>query len=394
MKEARRRVITRTVWMLSVVSLFNDMASELLYPVMPVYLKTIGFSFFLIGLLEGVAEAVAGLGKGYFGHWSDLTGRRLPFVRAGYAVSAAARGVLVVFTTSFPVFMARVSDRIGKGVRTAARDAMLAQESAPETRARVFGLHRAMDTAGAVLGPAIALWYLHENPGRYREVIAIAFIPGLLALLCTFLVREKPNHGVSVARPGLLSFFRYWKMARSDYRAAVAGLTAFALLNSSDVFLLLFVKERGFSDTQMIGAYIFYNMIYALVAWPAGLLADRIGTRRVVAAGLVLFTAVYAMVGFASSLPVFLVLFTLYAGYAACFEPASRALIANLCTSGDRGRALGLYNSTSSLAAIAASAWTGLAWMTLGPLAAFMISAAGTIGVVIYFVMRRAPVKG
>jgi MFS family permease len=389
MNGARRRVITRTVWLLSAVSLFNDVASELLYPVMPVYLKSIGFSFFLIGLLEGIAEAVAGLGKGTFGHWSDLAGRRMPFVRTGYALSAAARGILALFASTVPVFIARVTDRFGKGVRTTARDALLAHESTPDTRARVFGLHRAMDTAGAVLGPALALWYLQVHPGHYREVIAIAVLPGLVALAVTFLVREPRAATAVKARPGLFSFFGYWKTAGGTYRRVLAGLTAFALVNSSDVFLLLAVKERGFSDAQMISAYIFYNMFYAALAWPVGRLADRVGLKRVLVAGLAAFVVVYAFVGFAASMFAFAGLFVLYALFAACFEPMSRAFISNLSPESDRGRALGLYNSLTSLAAIVAGIWTGGVWMTLGPAWAFGISAAGTSAVLLFLIRHR-----
>lgn len=154
------KIITRTIWILSLVSLFTDVASEMLYPVMPLYLKSIGFSVVLIGVLEGFAEAIAGLSKGYFGKMSDNTGRRLPFVQWGYLLSAVSKPMMAVFTFPFWIFTARTIDRIGKGIRSGARDAMLSDEATPQTKGRVFGFHRSMDTLGAVIGPLSALAFL------------------------------------------------------------------------------------------------------------------------------------------------------------------------------------------------------------------------------------------
>ncbi|HKR06521.1 MAG TPA: MFS transporter, partial [Bacteroidia bacterium] len=184
-----KKVISRTVLLLSLVSLFNDIASEIVIPVMPVFLKSIGFSFLLIGVLEGVAEAVAGISKGYFGNLSDHIGRRLPFVQFGYALSAVAKGSLAFFSSVFPVFLSRVGDKIGKGVRTSARDAMLSDASPPGKKATVFGFHRGMDTVGAVIGPALALIYLYYHPANYQALFAITFIPGILAVAITFFIK-------------------------------------------------------------------------------------------------------------------------------------------------------------------------------------------------------------
>ncbi len=184
------KIITRTVWILSLVSLFTDIASEMLYPVMPVYLKEIGFSILLIGILEGVAEATAGLSKSYFGKLSDVSGKRLPFVRLGYLLSAISKPMMAVFIYPLWIFFSRTTDRIGKGLRTGARDAMLSDEATPQTKGRIFGLHRAMDTLGAVLGPSVALIYLYFHPGNYAMLFYIAFIPGVIAISFTFLIHE------------------------------------------------------------------------------------------------------------------------------------------------------------------------------------------------------------
>ena len=182
------KYITRTVWVLSVVSLLTDTASEMLYPIMPIYLKTIGFSVVLIGILEGVAEATAGLSKGYFGKLSDTSGRRVPFVQIGYTFSAVSKPMMAVFIYPLWIFFARTMDRFGKGIRTGARDAILSDEATPQTKGKIFGFHRSMDTLGAVIGPALALIYLYYYPGNYKTLFYIAFVPGLFAVIASFLL--------------------------------------------------------------------------------------------------------------------------------------------------------------------------------------------------------------
>ncbi len=164
------KYISRTIWILSFISLFTDVASEMLYPVIPVYLKEIGFSVVLIGILEGVAEAVVGLSKGYFGKLSDASGRRVPFVQLGYALSAISRPMMAMFIYPVWIFLARSMDRLGKGIRTGARDAILSDEATPQTKGKIFGFHRSMDTLGAVLGPSLALLYLYFYPGEYKTL--------------------------------------------------------------------------------------------------------------------------------------------------------------------------------------------------------------------------------
>ena len=180
------RIITRTVLILSVVSLFADIASEMLYPVIPVYLKEIGFSVFLIGVLEGVVNFTAGISKGYFGKMSDEKGVRLPFVKLGYLLSSISKPLMATFVFPVWIFFVRTIDRLGKGVRTAARDALLSQEATPQTKARVFGFHRSMDTVGAAIGPILALLFLFFYPGQYKTLFYLAFIPGILSILLIF----------------------------------------------------------------------------------------------------------------------------------------------------------------------------------------------------------------
>ena len=380
--------MSRNVWILSLVSLFTDMASEMLYPVMPVYLKSIGFSIIFIGILEGVAEAVAGLSKGYFGHWSDTLGRRLPFVQIGYGLSALSKPMMAVLAHPLWVFFARTTDRLGKGIRTGARDALLSDEATPATKGRTFGFHRSLDTLGAVIGPLLALLFLQMYPGSYRTLFLLAFLPGLLAIVCTVLVREKRRlEHTSSVKPRFRDFMQYWQRSPASYRPLVSALLLFALFNSSDVLLLLKIKEAGCSDSMVIGIYIFYNLVYALFAYPIGILADRIGMKRVFTGGLLLFALVYAGMAFARTTYAFICLFFLYGIYAAATEGVAKAWISNICAKKDTATAIGTYTAFQSIAALLASSLAGGIWYWKGSGATFLLSAGMAI-VVAIFVLR------
>ncbi len=378
-------VITKTVWTLSLVSLFTDMASEMLYPVMPVYLKSIGFSVLAIGILEGVAECIAGLSKGYFGKQSDVLGKRIPFVRTGYALSALSKPMLALSQHTAWIFTARSIDRLGKGIRTGARDAVLSAESEPQHKAAIFGFHRGMDTAGAFIGPLFALLYLYYYPDNYNPLFLIAALPGCIAIGLTWLLKE-PAHTVPAAaqKISFSAFYRYFKDAPAAYRKLVYGLLVFAVFNSSDVFLLLMLKEAGFSNTYLLAAYIFYNMVYAFAAYPLGRLADKTGPRIMLGAGLILFSVTYAGFAFNTGFAGFLVLFLCYGLYAAATEGISKAWICLLVDKKDTGAATGTYSGFQSIAAFLASTIAGAIWLHWGAPAVFLISAAATAGVAVY----------
>ena len=384
----RNAVITRNVWILSLVSLFTDVASEMLYPVMPVYLESIGFSIVFIGVLEGFAEAVAGLSKGYFGSLSDRLGRRLPFVQTGYALSALSKPMMAAFVYPLWIFFARTVDRIGKGVRTGARDALLSDEATPETKGRVFGFHRSMDTFGAVLGPLSALVFLQLHPGAYTTMFLLAFLPGALAIAFTMLIRENRKAAASGGgKPGFLDFLRYWRRSPASYRQLAGALLAFTLFNSSDVFLLLKIKEAGLNDSTVIGVYVFYNLVYAAASYPLGVAADRLGMKNVFVSGLLLFAAAYAGMAFAASPPAFFALFFLYGLYAAATEGVAKAWITNICDKKDTATAIGTYTAFQSVGALAASSLAGLIWYSAGAGATFMLS-AGVATVVAAYLYR------
>lgn len=385
------KYITRTIWILSLVSLFADVASEMLYPVMPIYLKTIGFSVVLIGVLEGVAEAVAGLSKGYFGKLSDSTGKRTPFIQLGYLLSAIARPMMV-FVYPIWIFTARTLDRFGKGLRTGARDAMLSDEATQKTKGKVFGFHRSLDTFGAVLGPSVALLYLYYFPEDYKTLFLIAFIPGLLAFFATLLIKDKktiehkPKHKVT-----FFSFINYWKQSPAVYRKLVIGLLVFTLFNSSDVFLLLKAKQSGFDDTTIIGMYIFYNLIYALFAFPIGILADSIGLKTIFIIGLALFSVVYFGMAFNTNKYLFFALFFVYGLFSAATEGISKAWISNITLKKDTATAIGTFTGFQSICTMLASSLTGLIWFYFDAATAFIATASVTLIVMFYLMTIPKP---
>ena len=382
----KAKIITRTVWILSLVSLFTDAASEMLYPIMPIYLKTIGFSIVLIGVLEGVSEALAGLSKGYFGKLSDNSGKRVPFVQLGYALSTISKPMMAVFTFPLWIFFSRAIDRLGKGIRTGARDAMLSDEATPQTKGKIFGFHRSMDTLGAVIGPGLALVYLYNFPQDYKTLFLIAFIPGLFAILASLFLKDKTiTHQEEKKATSFFSFLKYWKTSHEEYRKIVTGLLAFTLFNSSDVFLLLKAKQAGLNDTSVIGIYIFYNLVFALCAFPIGIYADKIGLKKMFIFGLSLFAIVYFGMAFSTNIYTIAFMFFIYGIYAAATEGISKAWISNVSDKKDTATAIGTYSAFQSICTMLASSLAGIIWYQFGANTTFLITAIATVFVVIYF---------
>lgn len=383
----------RAILLLGTVSLLMDMASEMLYPIGPIFLTTtIGASIMWLGIIEGIAEAVAGLGKGYFGMLSDTAGKRRPFVMLGYGLSALSKPIPGLSASVAGVLGARVLDRIGKGIRTAPRDALLAGYTTPKNRGAAFGLHRGMDTAGATLGPIIALLYLSFYPNDYSTLFLLAAIPALLAAGTTLFIKET-SFTPSVKKPGLMESFRFWRESPNQYRKLLIVLTGFALVNSSDVFLIMRSRELGFSDVAAIGGYIGYNAVFALAAYPAGRLSDRIGRGSTMVVGMIIFAVVYCGFAFSTSHLITWVMFGLYGIYAAMTEGVSKAWISDLVPNEHRGLAIGLQTMLTSLAAMVASVWTGAVWANFGGTIPLLITAtfAVMLGLSLIWVVRKTP---
>lgn len=386
------RYITRPIWLLSLVSLFSDITSEMIYPIMPIYLQSIGFSIVWIGTLEGIAEAIAGLSQGYFGKASDLAGKRMPFVRLGYALTALSKPIIGVFRDPFLILLARSADRFGKGIRTGARDAILSTETTNSHKGRVFGFHRSMNTTGAVIGLLLALGYLYYNPGDYQALFLFSAIPAIISVALSFFITDsqvhlsKPNPEISA-----FTFLNYWSKSSNEYKRIVTGLLAFTLFNASDFFLLLKMKQDGLDDISIISIYIFYNLVYAVTALPLGILADRIGLKAMLIIGLCAYAVLYFGMALMSGGTPFLFLFFAYGIYSSATEGISKAWISNTCESQDLGTALGTFLGFQSITLMIASILTGILWSLIGANTTFLIVGSITTLLIFYFLTLKNP---
>ncbi|HCC48354.1 MAG TPA: MFS transporter [Elusimicrobia bacterium] len=370
--------LTRNVTFLGVVSGLTDISSEMLYPIVPVFLTTVlGAPMQVVGLIEGAAEATASFVKIIGGRLSDKHGVRKPFVVAGYSLSAISKPVLALAASWQFVLFSRFIDRVGKGLRTSARDALIAGSVDKAHWGKAFGFHRAMDTLGAALGPLAALAMIHymgaEKPD-YRLIFLAAFIPALLGVgVLIWFVKEKARQAVPAgSAPAAVP-------VSADFKVFVALYAIFALGNSSDVFLIMKARSMGFTLTQVILAYTGYNLIYALLASPAGWLSDRLGKVKTMCFGFAVFAAVY--LGFALAKQPWMVwgLFALYGFYGAFNEGIAKAVIAHLSSGANRATAMGYFQGALGFLTFAASALAGFLWDQVSPSAPFLAGAAGAL---------------
>jgi MFS family permease len=373
MGDARRR-LPENVRALGWVSFANDLASELVYPVLPLFLKiTLGAPVAVIGLIEGVAEGVAVALRGGSGFLSDRIGgaRRTPWIFAGYAMSAVARPVIALAPAWGWVLGGRVADRLGKATRTAPRDALIFESTPPGLLGAAFGYHRALDTLGAVVGPLVALAALALG-ASLRTVLLLAVVPGFATLVVLRRVREAPRRA-RAEQPGAQAAAarlpgRFW--------AILAIWTIFSLGNSSDVFLILRAYDLGLTTTLTVLAYVVYNVVYSGLSWPLGALSDRIPRPAILAAGLAVFALVYLGFAFAGSRWVVWPLFAVYGLYIAATEGVARALVGDAAGEGGAGTAYGIFAAATGAALLAASVTAGLLWSRVDPSAPFYLGAA------------------
>jgi MFS family permease len=380
--------ISRSVVILGFISFFTDFASEMLYPVTPIFLTSVlGASMSLVGLLEGIAEITAGFLKGYFGSLSDKIGKRSIFVVIGYGLSGLVKSLPGLIVSVPAVIVSRIVDRIGKGIRTAPRDALLASYASGNTGA-VFGFHRGMDTLGAVAGPITAIALLYFFPGKYSWLYLIALIPSIFAIGFTFVVKDTKGTIKSAKKK---NYREFWKTSQREYKLLILFFTAFSFVNSSDVFLILKSKQIAQSDTTAILGYVFYNLIYAFASYPVGLLADKFGKKNIFIIGLIIFSVVYLGFGINQQFYFMWILFALYGIYAASTEGVSKAWISDLVPDEFRGSAIGLLTMLSSFAVMFGSFLTGVLWDNFGAQVPFLISSITSlfIAVLLFFMKRK-----
>ncbi|MEW5764802.1 MAG: MFS transporter [Acidobacteriota bacterium] len=359
------RRLPRNVWIVGLVSLFNDISSEMIYPLLPLFLTgVLKASRTSLGVVEGVAEALASLLKVFSGVLSDrFRTRKVPML-LGYGLSLASRPVLASAGGWGSVFGARLVDRTGKGIRTAPRDAVIADSTAPELRGRAFGVHRALDTAGAAVGPAIAALLLSSTTIGIRGIFWLSLLPGVLALVLIPLLRDKvPDSPPRGRGPSLGEAVRLG----GAYRDFLVVTALFTLANSSDTFLLLKAREAGFSVAGVTGVYTLFNLFYAAISGPVGVWADGWGRRRVVLLSFFYYGAVYAGFALAGSPASVLLLFVLYGPFQAVEEGVKKAYLSELIPGSLMGSGMGLYHAVRGLALLPASLLTGGLWDALGP---------------------------
>ncbi|MFN5175360.1 MAG: MFS transporter [Ignavibacteria bacterium] len=386
------RYISRPVWLLSLVSLFSDITSEMLYPIMPLYLQSIGFSIIWIGVLEGIAEAIAGLSQGFFGRASDMKGSRMPFVRMGYALTGISKPIIGLFREPALILLARSADRFGKGIRTGARDTILSSETTHSHKGRIFGFHRSMNTTGAVIGLLIALTYIYYQPGQYQTLFIIASIPALISVALTFFVSDADIQvQKSKNDQSAFALFAYWKESSRQYKQVVIGLLLFALFNASDFFLLLKMKQDGLDDVSIISVYIFYNLVYAVTALPLGIVADRIGLKAMLIIGLIAYACLYFGMALLSGQTPFYICFFFYGIFSAATEGISKAWISNVSHAHDLGTAFGTFLGLQSVFLMFASILAGVLWSLIGADASFLVVGIVTILLIFYFLGLKSP---
>jgi len=382
--------ISKNVFVLGLVSFFNDVASEMIYPIVPIFLTSIlGAPVAIVGLIEGIAESTASILKVVSGWLSDKLQKRKPFVVAGYSFSAISK-ILLSLAFSWPfVLFARFVDRFGKGTRTSARDALIAESSETSTRGKSFGFHRALDTLGAVVGPLAALSAIHFLDNQFRLIFFLAFIPASIGiLLLLFFVKEKKKEVNSAP-----VFHFNWRNLDPSFKIFLLISFIFALGNSSDAFLILRAQNLGLSVILVVLAYVLFNFTYALFSMPAGIISDKIGPKKVLLGGFLLFSAVYLFFGLAHSSLFLWFLFPIYGIYMALTEGVGKAYISNLVPQEKTGTAFGIYQTTIGLCTFFASLIAGLLWTYIGVSVPFIFGSITAIISALLFIVLEKKIK-
>ena len=380
----RYRRLPRNVFAISLVSLLNDASSEIVYPLLPVFLSlTLGASPGIVGLIEGTAESISSLLKLLAGHFSDRHGKRKVFVVFGYVLSSFTRPLLA-FAGSWPqVLGLRLVDRVGKGIRSSPRDAMIADNVRVEERGLAFGFHRSLDHTGAVIGPLIGyllvLWFAADRnaptAGDFTKIFLLASIPALAAVLVvSFFVREsqKPTTSIDTLDQSAPLSLRGFD---SNFKRFLLLVALFTLSNSTDAFLLLRAKSVGVSVAGSLLLWALLHVSKVVSSIFGGDLSDRLGRRRLIVSGWILYAAVYAGFAFVANPVSVWILFLIYGIYFGLAEGAEKALVADLVRPEQRGTAYGLYNLAFGITVLPASLLMGGLWNWRGPQTAFLVSA-------------------
>jgi MFS family permease len=367
--------IPRAIVILGLVSFFTDLSSEMIYPLLPVFLSAVlGAGALALGLIEGVAESTAALCKVISGYWTDRTSRRKPFIFFGYGISGLARP-LIAFAAGWPfVLIMRFLDRMGKGIRTSPRDALVADITESGQRGGAFGLHRAMDHAGAVAGPLVAAALLGFAALSLRYVFFLAIIPSVLVMaIILLLVKEAPK---ATKTPGPRNIYSQWKDLGRDFKYFLAALLLFTLGNSTDAFLILRLSNAGVKASHIAMLWAAHNVIKMISTYTGGRLSDAFGSLKLITWGWIFYALVYAAFAYAGTPNLLIATFLLYGIYFGLSEPSEKSLVADTVPFHLRGTAFGYYHFVSGLGALPASLLFGFLWHAFSAETAFFTGAA------------------
>lgn len=369
------RQVPRNVWVVTITSFLTDISSEMVFNILPLFLANVlGVRTNIIGLIEGLAESAASLLKIISGWLSDKLGQRKGLAVAGYGLSTVVKPLLYFVISWWGVFAVRFGDRVGKGIRTAPRDALIADSIGADHRGLAYGLHRAGDTAGAMLGILIALgvvWAtqsgsLHLERHTFQRVVLFSIAPALLAVLILAVGAQEMPAQRKTERPRLS-----WRGFDHRFRRFLVVLVLFTLGNSADAFLILRAQERGLSVLGILAMLATFNLVYALLSGPLGSLSDRVGRERLMTGGWLVYGVLYVGFALAETAVHIFFLYTLYGVYYAAVEGTAKAFVADIVPQAQRGTAFGLYNATVGIAVLPASLIAGVLWQGLGGWAGF-----------------------
>ncbi len=371
-----RRGLTRNVVILGFVSLLNDGASEMIYPLLPAFLMAVlGAGPAALGIIEGIAEATASLLKLYSGYLSDRVKKRKGWIVAGYSISNVIRPLIAFSTSWLHVLTLRFSDRVGKGLRTSPRDAIIADSTPPEFRGKAYGFHRAMDHSGAIVGPLAATALLLVYHDNIKTIFLLSFIPGVFAVsMLLFGLKEKQSERQRAA-PGTFNFRTAWAEMSAGFRKYLGIILVFTLGNSTDAFLLLRAQQLGVAVTLLPTIWVVLHIVKMGFSVPGGIISDRIGRKKVIVTGWIVYALVYAGFGAASQHWHAWALFAVYGIYFGLTEGVEKALVADFAPVHLRGSAFGLYHLIVGVGAFPASLLFGLVWQKFGSAAAFGMGA-------------------
>jgi len=383
-----RASLSRNVVVLGFVSLLNDAASEMIYPLLPVFLlSVIGAGPATLGIIEGIAESTASLLKLYSGYLSDRVKRRKNWIVAGYFLSNIVRPLMALAGSWFSVLLLRFTDRVGKGIRTSPRDAMIADSTLPEHRGVAYGFHRAMDHGGAIVGPLLATGLLVLFHDSIPTVFLLSVIPGTFAVLLLFGGLREQDRAGAISAGSKFEVGTAWDEMPSDFRKYLLILLLFTLGNSTDAFLLVRAQGLGVPVALLPTIWVALHVVKMVVSVPGGMLSDRLGRKTLIIAGWFVYALVYAGFAFANQQWHAWALFGIYGIYFGLTEGVEKALVADLAPGHLRGSAFGLYHLTIGIGALPASLLFGLVWQRVGPGAAFGMGAALALAASILFVV-------